>query len=291
MAGPRLTVPPISALPPSVSLLATARKLGLVEEPSDVHWAMGFVRELEGCGLLETFDPCGESTDFEPPTAEGNRDYNPFGIRAGDQCSAFDYANRQYAARAIQQLARCESYQIASEFWNGTIAQAAGWTDNEYLASETSDDITQAAMDPVDALSCMEMALARCNCGSLGMIHAPANVVTQWAKEGVVRDTDNVLRTVLGTIVVTDGGYSGSAPDGTAPADGSVWIYGTGLIYIRLSPVQSVPDPGDFSAALRRPDNQIAYYAQRVVSVTHEQCCHLAAEVDVPACDYDSGGS
>lgn len=291
MAGPRLAVPPISALPPSVSLLVTARKLGLIEEPpADNHWMLGFVRELEGCGITETYDPCSDELDFTPPTAEGNRDYVPFGIRAGDSCSAFDYKNRNYAARALQALSRCESFQIANEFWTGTRATASGWADNEFLASPTSDNITEGgSLDPVPALACMEKALGVANCGSLSMIHADPSVVTHWASDGLVTNVDNVLRTQLGTIVVSDAGYPGTSPDGDDPTDGNVWIYGTGLFHVRLSPVQSIPDPTDFAAATSRPDNQITFWAQRIAAITWEQCAHIAAAVDIPACDV--GGS
>ena len=283
------------AAPPILSLLSSAEVVVETE-----RWEGGFSHEPEVCGagVTGSFDPCVVHTK-EVATGTGSIDVEPFGVFAGDSCSPYGLAARDFLGRARRKLASCESNLIESELWRGTLARAAtpDWP-NKYLAHLDSDVLTDSPTTPRRALACLEQALAECNCGSQGMIHAMPQIVTEWVAEGFLRrvtvDGREQLHTYLDTIVVPGSGYDGSGPPGvvdgppTSAADGSIWAYATGMVHIRLAPV--VVTPSSNEEALDRVTNLITYRAERLVAATFD-CCHAAVELDIDLCGIGGAGS
>lgn len=288
---PKAPVSALPATPPRTSLLSSA----VVVNERD-RWTAGFSYEPEACGEDATgaVDPCTvHSKALTPPTSGGSVDVEPFQIWAGDSCSALSHAARDFKARAQRKLAACESNLIENELWRGDIARASGWS-NKYLAHQDSDVLSDAPLTPINALACLEQALAQCNCGGRGMIHAMPQIVTLWTHEGMLRREGNLILTINDTIVVPGSGYDGSGPQGAVdgdpiPAtDGEIWAYATGMVHIRLDPPVVIPQTHD--EALNRSTNTLAFRAERIVAATWD-CCHFAVSINADLCDIGGAGS
>lgn len=275
VGAPRRVPPPLRLLTSGVLPEDQA------EGTDESRWELGFEFERESCGDAETFDPCAPGS-FTPERNTAQIEYEPFGVRAGESCSAFGFSQRDYEGRARRLLEACESKQIANEFWTGDLATERAWP-NRFLADTDSDVVTDGPTAVIDVLACLEQGLAECACGTRGMIHATPQLVTHWAALGnsVLRREGGLLLTIHDTIVVTDAGYDGSGPSGQA-AGASQWAYATGLVTVRRSPI--IITPGDISQALTRTVNTIEYTAQRLAAVTWDGCCHLAAQADLEVC-------
>lgn len=282
-AGPAQVVQSPPATPPLVSLVRSARR---VDEPDD-RWMNGFGFAPEGCAMSGILDPCDTGVEKEVPASRDSIDFEPYVIWAGDSCSSFGFSQRDYEARARRLLEACQSKQIAEEFWKGTVAQANDWP-NRFLADVANVDLLteSGGVSPTQALSCLEQGLAECQC-SQGMIHATPQVVTYWVSEHLVIREGGLLITQLGTIVVADGGYDGSDPNGNAPISGGVWAYGTGIVDVRLGPVQVFPS--SMNEALNRSTNLVTFRAERMAAATWDSCCLVGAEIDIDLCSI--GGS
>lgn len=281
---------PVRALPagpPAISLLSSAEDL---TEPSG-RWEGGVSYEPEACGLDNTgaLDPCNIGS-VDVALGNGSISIEPFAIWGGDSCSSFGFGQRDWKGRATRKLLACESALIASELWRGTIARSSGW-DNPYLTKLGSTSITTASVEPITALACLEQALGNCNCGTQGMIHATRELVTYWASLSLIRREGSRLLTTMDTVVVPDAGYDGSGPqtiadgDPVVPSTGSIWAYATSMVHFRLGPIEVVP--ATQSEAMDPRQNIITYRAQRIVEVGFD-CCHFAAEVDLPGCQMGS---
>lgn len=293
---PKLAVPATPAAPPLVSLLSSA---DVIPEAED-RWEAGIAYEPETCGRAATgaFDPTcdNDNLSLSFTSVTDIIDIAPFGIFAGDSCSSFGYAARDFIGRATRKLASCESAKIEAELWSGAITRAGG-LGNPYFATDASDLLTSGPVSPLQAFVCLEQALSECNCGMRGMIHATPEVVSEWGSlyllDQVTVDVPGrgrLTRLVskLGTIIVPGAGYDGSGP-GVAPVpatSGHVWAYATSMVHIRLSPTIVVPD--NKTQALNRLTNFLEYRAQRIV-VAGFDCCLSAAEINIPTCGI--GGS
>ncbi len=286
--GPRSPVTAPFARPPLIGLLPTVRALG----GEGVRWEAGFSFLPEGCGQGGAANPCGSQVR-EIADNPAVIDVEPFYVWAGDKCTGLQY-NQDFQARAQRQLAASESFQLANELWTGTLAKSELDADNQpwpnqYLTSEDSDVLSgTSAMTPLNALACLEQALGQCSHGARGAIHATRQAVVVWDAGGMLRREGALILTITDTVVIADAGYDGSGFDGPA-ADGSVWAYATGMPVVRLGEVQNVPrTPAE---AMDRGLNDLAYYAQRMASVTWDSCCHLAVRMDLPLCGIGGAGS
>lgn len=272
--GPRQAVTAPVNTPPLVSLVRSARRV----DEGDFRWENGFAFSPEGCEGGGILDPCGttEKTISDNPALV---EYDPYVVYAGDKCSSFGWQDRDYQARARRFLEACQSKHIAAELWTGTLATSASFP-NPFF-TDIAGDVVATAVTPTEALACLEQGLAECQCGA-GMIHATPNVVTHWINAGLVLREGGLLMTYLGTIVVADGGYPGTGPGGTEPASGAVWAYATGIVEVRLGEVQIFP--ATLKEALNRETNLIEFRAERMASAVWDNCCLLAASVDVELC-------
>ncbi|MGI8425598.1 MAG: hypothetical protein ACR2M4_03175 [Actinomycetota bacterium] len=251
------------AVPPRFSLLSSAQ----VIEDNDERWAASVTFDPESCGgdvfVVPICPPGG--TEKALGSNPGDISADGFGIVAADSCSP--YSQREYAARARRKLLACQSKQIEKEFWNGTIAPT-----NPHLIGTASLDFG-FGHTPLEALALIEKELGICGCGR-GMIHMSPKMATLLCTNGNIHQEGDHLETCLGTIVVAGTGYPGTNPAGTL-ASGSEYMYGTGMVQVRLGRVTVVP--GNMGEALDRATNLVTFYAERPAMVLFDQpCCHLA---------------
>lgn len=277
---------PNPARPPRVGLIASANRPtdgAASPERTDNDqgtkwWKDGFGYKPEACASSGVSDKCEIGTlDADSGADEVN--FEPYLVWAGYECSTFGFNLDDYRGRAERALLACQGAQVENELWSGDLARTDEvFDDNRYLSSEDSDVVTAGAETAANALALLEQALA-CNCGQQGMIHATRGVASLWHQGGALRREGNLLLTVNDTIVVPGAGYDGSGPYGPA-ADGSVWAYATGIVDVRLAPMQVIPE--NVANARDRATNTITIYAQRAAAATFDGCCHFAAEIDAP---------
>lgn len=313
-------VQPYPASPPTVGLIASAR----MPDDQGARWQGGFAYAPENCAGGGPIDPCYTApillldeeiraavNPYYNPGNPGGADpggsragvgsktlpsnipvvqFQPIILVAGDTCSPWE-RDRDYQGRARRLLLADQSRQLAREFWRGDVAQAANargaaWP-NRWLADNANVDVvTSAPATPVDALACLEDALAACS-PQRGMIHCTYGTLVHWKLLGGVERVGQQMVTPNNTIVVADAGYDGSGPHGQPPSTGSVWAYATDMVDVRLDEIQVYPD--EDAQALDRAANTFAFRAERLAAATWAGCCHAAAEINQVLCTHTGG--
>lgn len=287
MAGARQIVDP-PAFSPLPYGLWDATQVRSADSP---HWQNG-VTWVERCpDGGTTYDECLAVTGTggpppEPPAKADNVDQTfrgatPFTVVAEFDCSPVGLRDAETVASDA--LARVEQQQVEAAFWTGSAgAQTVVFP---HLAADTEvldaqDIVLQTAASPAvtgadaaQALGELEADLATCYAGQ-GIIHVPRVALPTLAAWNLVEERDGRLYTTAGNLVVVGGGYTGSGPDGAAPADGTAWIYATGAVFGYRGDVQ-VRSPRE---SIDRSANTMRMIAERTYVLGFE-CCLLAAHI------------
>lgn len=279
------------ATPPRYSLLIAA------PTATDGRWEGGFEFAPEGCGTggRTAVDCFGGTEELDPDTNPGVVGGEPYAVWAADRCSSFGYRARDYVGRARRQLAAIESFQIAEELWEGSLngepSLGGQAIDNRALVDPASDTVTDAPTSPTGALAALVAGLGQCGQGRQGMIHVTPQVLVHLAAVDAIYRDSGAWYAPMGHLVVADDGYTGAGPgaNGGVPASSSQWIYATSMLRVRLGAVQTLPDlpdddttnPSGWPAAVDPQTNTVLVIAQRLAAVTWDECCHLAAEVNL----------
>lgn len=269
--------------PPRFGIVAATQAID-----DGVRWQEGFKFAPEACGNsgVRSVDCNGATDEMIPDENPAVVEGDPFQIWAADKCSTFGWQARDYQGRARRQLETTRSFQIANELWRGDLARTDNLV-NLALTDPSSDIVTNGPASELSAMACLEAGLATCNKGRQGMIHITPQYLTHLVTNGTVRLDGSTYTSPSGHIVVPDAGYDGSGPISgvtglpTVPGD-SQWAFATSLIQLRLAPVDVFP--GELSQALDRSVNSITYWAQQLVAYEWDECCLIAAEVDLPVC-------
>src|SRR5512134_866370 len=204
--------------------------------PEGVHWQQG-ITWVERCPTGDTtYDEClsvtGTGAPPEPPAKTANVDQTtrgalPFTVQAEFECSPVGLGEAESVASDA--LTRIEQQQVETAFWTGT---AGGQpvvfphlaADTEVLDGETVLQVVASPVvtgaDVAHALGVLEQELADCYAGQ-GLIHVPRSVLPTLDAWDLVEERDGRLYTTAGNLVVAGTGYTGSGPDGAAPAAGT----------------------------------------------------------------------
>lgn len=293
---PRFHIEPPSHVASPYGLLSVVD--ARYDEPSP-HWRQG-VEWDSLCGKVNTtYDPCFSVTDTgtPPPTPPAktseltfeDRGAQPFTVVARFDCSPAAWAEHAQEL-GEDALTRLEAYQVERTFWTGMaggqevvfphLAADAEVTDGStvhpVLLQTAATPVTGTSLSLVEGLGLLEQALADCY-GSAGVIHVPASLGPALAAERLIeRDGARRLRTLNGNLVALGGGYPGTGPDGSTPAQGHAWIYATGNVFAYRSRVEVPPLP----SIVDRANNTASALAERTY-VLGWDCCHLAVEVEI----------
>lgn len=253
------------------------------------HWQQG-ITWVERCPTGDTtYDEClsvtGTGTPPEPPAKTANVDQTsrgalPFTVYAEFECSPVGVADAESVASDA--LDRVEQQQVEATFWTGV---AGGQpvvfphlaADTEVLDGEVVLQIVASPVvtggDVAQALGALEQELADCYSGQ-GLIHVPRSALPTLAAWNLAAIVDGRLVTPAGNLIVAGTGYTGSAPDGTAAAAGTAWIYATGAAW----GYRSDPYVSRLRDSLDRTSNTIRMLAERTYLIGFE-CCLLAAHI------------
>lgn len=225
------------------------------------------------------------------PTATGvDRGATAFTVYAAFDCSLIGLPDVDQASEALE---RSEAFQVSRAVWSGQAGgQATVWP---HLAADTvlddphgirlqtaAEEVVAAADDAATVIGRLDAALAE-QYGGEGAVHVPLTALATLKSRRLVCEDDGepgVLRTPGGHRLVAAAGYSGTGPDGAAPAAGTAWVYATGALFGYRSDVAVREFPGTFD----RATNTVRKQASRTYLLGWE-CAHLAAlmTLGVPA--------
>lgn len=258
--------------------------------PSGPHWQQG-VTWIERCpDGGTTYDECltvtGTGAPPAPPAKADNVDQTfrgatPFTVYAEFDCSPVGLGDAQTVA--ADALARVEAQRVEAAFWTGVaggvetvfphLAADAQVLDAQGIVLQTAASTAVTGADVAHALGELEQDLADCYAGQ-GVIHIPRVALPTFAANGLVREAGGRLLTHSGNVIVVGGGYTGSGPDGAAPAAGTAWIYATGAVF----GYRSEPYISRARDSLDRAENTMRMIAERTYVIGFE-CCLLAAHI------------
>lgn len=259
--------------------------------PDGAHWQNG-VTWVERCPTGDTtYDEClsvtGTGAPPEPAAKTANVDQTfrgalPFTVYAEFECSPVGLAEAESVASDA--LARVEQQQVEAAFWTGAaagqpvvfphLAADTEVVDGDIVLQPTATACVTGA-DAVHALGALEDCLGDCYTGQ-GLIHVPRAVLPTLAAWNLITERDGRLYTPGGNLIVVGGGYTGTGPDGTTPADGTAWIYATGAAWGYRSDVYV----SRLRDSLDRSTNTIRMLAERTYLLGYE-CCLLAAHLTI----------
>lgn len=251
MSRQTIDAPPVQ--PPLYSLLIAA------DTPADgLRWQQGvqWAPEAHGQGGAITVDCFGGSPDKPLGTHPDINDADPFGIYADDHCTTLGSVERDFEGRARRQLAAVQSALIANEFQYGTLEGPAGGGTNAALVQA----VQVAPGGPVDvALATLEQALAETFSGARCMIHVTTGTLVALASKFLVYQQPGTQKwlTIPGNVVAADAGYG--------PENADIFMYGTAMVSIRLSPVDLLPPT--LAEATNRRTNLVEMRAERLALV------------------------
>lgn len=267
-----------------------------VDDP-DPHWQQGTVARVDPCGpaAAVTGGPCNVSSITKSPTVSGvgASAAQAFAVYGWVDCATVGWGNQleDLVALAEQHLTNGEGRAVEHVFWTG---QAANGVVYPHLAADTqifadpmgaqtvelqsaARIVTGGPVSVMEAIGMLEGALAECY-GGEGILHLPAAAVAQLSNVGVVRREGEKLRTLLGNVVAAYASGDREGPDGTNPPAGQSWIYATGAVSYRRSPIKRLgARPGDF---VGRDTNSTVVVVERSY-VLDWTCCHFAVLAEI----------
>lgn len=241
MARMRATVPAPQAAAPRVGLLVAADTTR--DGDADGRWIEGLTYAAEAVGGYRGINTCADGTiDGGPQDPLPHVDYQPWTLQMYDDCNVLGARGIDMPARVRRWFAAGESFAIARELWTGDLTRQAVADEgsdidapNLYLTDPTKVvPVADAPVKLAAAVGLLEDALGTATLGGPGFLHVPRIVATRMP--GTRREGQQLF-TLLDNQVVPDAGYTGTAPGDVAPADGVVWLYATGPVVVRRSPI------------------------------------------------------
>lgn len=256
--------PPLTQSP--VNLVRSSRN---PNDGADVRWEQGFSYLPLSNGELNVDDACaGDNVPVPVAKDAPSVFWTPYLLSSKYTCSTLgaDIAEHQQRAQNLLDVATPKILEY--EFWNGLLAQQAGY-ENLYLRQSSDVDV-YTATSVVEAIAICESYLAQMTYGGRGMIHIPA-WVSAYLPAGGMRREGNLVLTIRDTIIVPGSGYTdGPVAPGKPPApSGTFSIYATGITDVRVGSVVPWPE-GDMYQAVNRATNTAETRAYRMACASFD---------------------
>lgn len=298
-AGPHVVVEAVSPRVPSAGVSLAENALP-GETTNGERWINGVkFRPYTLGGVGGAYDPCNVST-LTPGTLAPAQTGDPFAIWEAESCTAMGEERFIAAQRATTLLEATTSKKVASELWRGTIAQAASFSNRRLNNPTATGNLGKingaAAVNRVAAFAALEQSIGEQGSGAQGYIHCTRRTASFWSNDQLIERVGNRLVSKLGTIIIADAGYDGSASNGTIPSAAGItaWAYATGPVSLWVSDIEvasgtqasPVPDisgdgpDGNLAASLDRSSNLITVRAYRYAVATFDSPLHVGVLVD-----------
>lgn len=303
-AGAHLVVDAVPSRIPSagislveVALDGTPLGVEIVNGERVDRWGNGVKwRPYTDGGVGGAYDPCN-ATAMSPGTLLGVQTGDVFAIWEAESCSAMGEERFIAMERAKTLLEATTSKKIAAELWRGTISQAAGWSNRRLNNPTAAGNLGQingaAAVNRVAAFAALEQALGEQGSGAQGYIHCTRRTASFWVSDHLIRRVGNRLVSELGTVIIADAGYDGSASNGSFTTNGTTnWAFATGPIRVFVSDIEVqgggqvniVPDistsGGPIGETLVRTTDLITVRAYRYALAVFDASTHVGVLVD-----------
>jgi hypothetical protein len=223
---PPLTVPPHSL----VRAADTTRD-------NDPDWEKGLAYAPEEPGGYTAAALCAPQDVDHRRGVPDSVYYEPWETQFWDPCElTVGYKPDEVTARLRRIVDATESYAIARELWTGELAAVAGLGNASLAGSAPTIVGGGTARSPKRGLGLLEEAVGDALMGGQAFIHC-ARAARPYLWE--LDQQGNLLFTKIGNAIVCDAGYPGSAPAGEADSatDDVAWIYATGPVIVRRTPL------------------------------------------------------
>lgn len=269
-------VPAPPAAPPPHSLLRAAD----TSRDADPNWQRGLTYAPEAAGGYRALSGCTAQTlDYgadDGPAEIVN--YQPWELEVQDPCpSTFGYNEGQVTDRLRRSFDAIESYAIAHELWTGDLSTAdAAAGDGEENAALTrgATVLGTGPVSPRRGLGMLEQAIGEALHGQQAYLHVSRDArpfFPELVKVG------QLLFTNIDNLIVADAGYPGTAPEGSANTDDVAWIYATGPVIVRRSPL--FLGPTSAAQVIDTRTNTIRRTASKVVAATFDPATLFAVPI------------
>lgn len=283
-------------LPPKRGLLQAAAKTETVRiipdvDPSGIdRWINGVEVYPYPIDQATVWDACSAGSDRDIGKAFGTTAHTPqfsaMTVYLPETCTAYKvWDQAAFKARAVAAMSAVEGRAIEHEFLTGNDIPL-----NPHLSDGNGTfPWGNVATTVPNGVALLENEIAAS--GKAGVLHVSPAVAIAGARDWLwnMDETDGVIRTLNGTVVVAGTGYvPGAAPLGhPAATAGQEWIYATGPVDIRRSEIFTIPD--NVSEALDRGvsggagtgrPNSITYRAERYYLVDWDTAVQSAVLVD-----------
>jgi hypothetical protein len=301
--GPPPVLRPYGLLQAAQAALAGVRIVPDVDENGDERWLNGVALYPFPLDKAKTHDPCAVASPLiskEQGEAVPIPEFGAYTVYLPIRCTAGGIGDHAaFKARAVEAIEVVQGVAVANE-----LATGSRILNNPHLADGNGTFPNgETATDVANAFSLLEAQIAVS--GRLGLIHCSPSVAIAGSARGILREPlqGGMLKTINGTPVIPDAGYSGWAsdpddetalvyddsytPSGHAdPADATEeWIYASGPIEIRRSEVFTNPDtPAEaldrgLGATGGNP-NEVEYFAERHYLAVWDTVVQSAVLVD-----------
>jgi hypothetical protein len=272
VAAPQATVPVHSLIRSAITNLDGEEgwQRGLTYAPETPGGYRGWMR----C-TTETYEDLVEKT----PVVS----YEPWELQVEHPChSRFGISEAQLDDELRRAMDATESFAIARELWAGDLTHAAvdagdAATPNLSLVDGPTILNGGTAVPVHRALGIIEQALGEALRGQRAYVHLSRETLALF---GYLQSTGNLLTSFSGNLLVADAGYPGTAPIGETGTAGVSWIYGTGPVVVRRTPLFAFDDE---VASLDIATNTYTRRASKVVAATFDDAAHFAVPVDLNA--------
>jgi hypothetical protein len=258
---------------------------------TDLHWMNGIIHRPDTCDPAgSTLNPCPSTdkiTKAPSTTGIGKMGADPFAVYSFIMCGPVGNPAPEFLERGRRALENGGPRAVESVFWTGSVSTTGSPLVMPHLAEDAqtvgpqgeisqlaaSPVTTGAAVSPIKGLGMIEGALADCY-GGVGVIHVPRTLIPHLDGAGVIHRNGDQLVTANGNLVAAGAGYPGTAPDGSEPLGGQVWIYATGSIDIRRGPVNQTP----YQESVNMAENSLVIITEQTYVITWD-CCLFAAQI------------
>jgi hypothetical protein len=293
MVSIRRTATPPSFTPLKYGLLSVVED-ATGDDLSDQHWRNGVQFQTQFCGpALSTASICVTGGADKPAIADGliTRGADPFAVFAWLNCSPIGYSPDEWRKLTVAALLNNESVAVEAVFATGVVAGGVVYPHlaaNAAVSDGTTGQVVQlqtaatvvtggASNDIVEAVGRLEGAMAGCY-GGVPVLHVPRAALAPMAAWGLLEVDGEQLHTPGGSLIAAGAGYPGTAPDGTTPAAGTVWLYATGAVKLWRGPIETTGrNPAEWVGRAR---NDQVLVAERSY-VLGWDCCHFATPVSL----------
>jgi hypothetical protein len=275
-----VTVPaPPAGIPPHSLLRAAVTNR---DGDADGEWVRGLQYVPETCGGYRAISDC-TAEELDQGAAASVSDavvYRPWDLQVQDPCpTTFGYVEAEVSARLRRAADAIESYAIARELWTGELSEqeaaalGEGGSPNLYLAK---DPVVLGAgpVSPKRGLGMLEAAAGDAFHGQQVFLHVGRESqphLPDLAKVG------QLLYTRLDNVVVADAGYPGTPPEGTAAAANVAWLYATGPVVVRRTPL--VLDSANDAEVIDVRTNTLRRTGSKRVAATFDTCAYFAVPI------------